>query len=204
MVTTVLTASTEAQLNADIAEADQASAGSAFIIEFAADISLTTDITEFYGSGVTLTIDGEGYALEDAGGYSGFTNNDALSSLTFENLIIANTGVLPPPLTSGLSGNEIIGATQTINQTTDILIGGSNGAGTITNEGTYNIDQTTSGATGGADDETYGPAIYDAGITGIPLSMRGRWRRLATVALTRFSSTSQTLAQSPSRTPLVI
>ena len=157
---TILTASTEAQLNADIAEVNSASAGSAFVIEFTADVSLTANITPLYSpaGSVTLTIDGEGYALEDAGGYNGFVNYNPPSSLTFENLIIANVGVLPP---TSSSGSETIGTTQTINQTADILL-----AGTINNEGIYDIDQATSGATGGANGETYGPTIYDSGTAG--------------------------------------
>lgn len=91
MATTVLTASTEAQLNADIKTANAAASGS-FVIDVVETITEKSDPTHIsLKSGVTLTIDGSqgpgGSSTLDGGGahrglfvYSG--------AVQIENLVI--------------------------------------------------------------------------------------------------------------------
>ena len=168
-MTTLLTASNETQLDADIAEINAAASGS-FVIDLTGNIIIdSTGITAFSPqSGVSLTIDGAGYTLDDAGGYSGFIDYGPPSALTFEDLVIQNTSVAPPPPSSGYAGTDTITSTETVDQSSDILLGSANGPGIIDNQGTYEFDPTAAVATGGApsDDNNYGPAIYDDGVEG--------------------------------------
>jgi hypothetical protein len=157
---TTLTASTEVELNTDIAEANAAASGS-FVIDLLGDITETADLTAIdLQSGVTLIIDGNdgsggSFTLDGAGSNNGISVDagGAGSGVTIENLEISNVPTAQPAtLSSGtLSGTVTISSNATFDQTADVTFGDTNGPATVTNQGTYEIDQLTAG--------TYGPAI---------------------------------------------
>jgi large repetitive protein len=153
---TILTAATEAQLNADIAAADAAATGS-FVIDFLADITETTDLAAIeLHPGVTLTVNGGdanggSYTLDGADSYNGFSI-DADAVAIVENLDISN---IPPPqpavLSSGtLAGTVSISSGATVDQTAAVTFGTTGNPATVINQGTYEIDQFTAGTNGPA------------------------------------------------------
>jgi hypothetical protein len=93
MPTTVLTAATEAQLDADIAQANAAASG-AVQINVTSNISESADPTQIkLQSGVTLTIDGSNgaggeNALDGSGAYRGLFVYSGM--VTIEDLVIQN------------------------------------------------------------------------------------------------------------------
>src|SRR5271167_2244363 len=102
-MTTTLTASTELQLDAAIAEANAATSGD-FVINLGTTITETADLTAIdLQSGVTLTIDGSdgsgGYFTLDGGGlYNGISVDagGAGSVATVENLDIGSVSSADP------------------------------------------------------------------------------------------------------------
>ncbi len=157
--TTTLTASTELQLNAAIEEANAATSGD-FVINLGTTITETANLTAIeLQSGVTLTIDGSGgsggyFTLDGDGLYNGISVDagGAGSVATVENLNVGNVSSADPAtFASGtISGSVTILADATVDQTGPVAFGDTNGAATVTNLGTYEIDQFTVGTESGA------------------------------------------------------
>src|SRR5580700_3079048 len=142
-MTTILTASTTAELNQDIAAADAATSGS-IVVDLQGNITETADLDAInLQSGVTLTINGSNgsggsYTLDGAGSYSGLLV-DAGSAVAIGNLDISDS-------VSTLSGGTFFGTLTisddaTIDETAQVTFGDTNGPVTVTNEAgsTYDI-----------------------------------------------------------------
>jgi hypothetical protein len=117
------TISTEAQLNATILAADNAAAGSGVVsADLGANISLTTALKAInLRAGVTLDIEGEGYAIDGGGTQRGlfvYAGNVTLENLTIRNAV-AQGG------SGGGGGAGLGGGLYVADDTSDTTIAGS-------------------------------------------------------------------------------
>jgi hypothetical protein len=164
--------SPEAQLNSEIAAADAASSGS-FVIDLPQTIIETANLTAIdLQAGVTLTIDGSDgsggfFALDGAGSFDGvlIDAGGAGSSVILENLQISNVpSAHPAVLAAGtLAGTVTFASSATVDQTGDVTFGTVGAPATVTNNGTFEVDQLVAGATGPAIRGAAGSVFDNAG-----------------------------------------
>jgi antigen 43 len=168
-MTTTLLVSTEQQLASAIAEANAAASGS-FVIDLEGSITETADLTAIdLQSGVTLIVDGSDgsgndFTLDSGGSYGGISVDagGAGSVVTIENLDIGDVpSAQPTTFASGvIAGSLTILGNATVDQTGSVTFGDASGPVTVTNDGTYDIDQLTAGINAGAPlYESFGSAI---------------------------------------------
>jgi hypothetical protein len=171
-MTTTLTATTELELNAAIAEANAATSGD-FVINVGTAITETGNLTAIeLQSDVTLTIDGAdgsggSFTLDGDGLYNGISVDagGAGSAVTIQNLEISNVpSAQPVAFASGtISGTVTLLSDATFDQTANVAFGDTNGPATVTNLGTYDIDQFTAGGGGPAIDGLAGSLFINEG-----------------------------------------
>ena len=151
-----LTASTTAQLNADITSASNATSGG-FVVDLAANLTETANLDAInLQSGVQLTIDGSSggsgdFTLHGAGSFGFIIDSGAV---TIENLDISDAvlsgGSVSATLTLSndvFAGNVAIAHNLTVDQAAPVTLGDGSGPATVTNEAgsTYDIGATVSG-----------------------------------------------------------
>jgi Hint domain len=154
LTTTTLTASTEAQLNADIAQVNAAGSG-AFVIDILGPITENVALTTIKpAAGVSVVVNASngsgGVFTLDGGGTFGGIAIAAGSTAEIENIALANIPAATPALLAGgtLGGTVTVASSAVVDQTGSLTFGDASGPGIVTNHGTFEIDQLASGASG--------------------------------------------------------
>jgi hypothetical protein len=166
---TTLTAATEAQLNADIAQVNGAGPGAFDIVVTGAIVENTALTAIDPGAGVSLIITGTNaggdWTLDGGGGFAGI-NVAAGVSVEIENLVLADSPASAPVILAGgtLGAGVTIASSAVVDQTGSLTFGDGSGPGTVINHGTYEIDQLVSGTVGPAVGGVAGSALISDGL----------------------------------------